>query len=464
MDWNNCYSHRRVLNPEKEEPISHRSAFSRDADRIIFSTPFRRLQDKTQIFSLPGSAFVHNRLTHSLEVAAVGRSLGAISGSELARTLKTDLSSSSKEFYKYQLSEVIYAACLAHDIGNPAFGHSGEDAICSFFKNNQHTVIADGCTLKSYFEHREWSDLIHFEGNANAIRMLAGERKGVEPRDLNPTITSLVTLAKYPCESIASQGKKGPIHRKKFGFLQKEKSLFQKCAEVLDMEVESENPLAFKRHPFVYLLEAADDICYSIVDLEDAARLRILPFQQVCDILRDLIGEVEGKSSLDGIDGYIQRYVEEPEKQLSFLRSKCIGLLIKGCSSAFIRRHEQILRGELNQSLIDVQEESVRDSMKYIRRLSNERIYNSESVIKMELAGYRIFSDLLELFVPALLKTTPDAREEKILKIIPSTYRPRQEETPYTRMIYLIDYLSSMTDNYALELYRNVMGIDLPRH
>lgn len=464
MDWNNCYSHRRVLTPEKLEPEGHRSAFSRDADRIIFSTPFRRLQDKTQIFSLPGSAFVHNRLTHSLEVAAVGRSLGAICGSELCDQFEGDLSNNSRNFYRYQLSEVIYAACLAHDIGNPAFGHSGEDAICSFFRKNEHTIIVGGSSLRSCFEDSEWADLIHFEGNANAIRMLAGERKGVAARDLNPTITSLITLAKYPCESIASEGKKGPVHRKKFGFLQKEKALFQTCAEMLNMEPESLNPLAYKRHPFVYLLEAADDICYSIVDLEDAARLKILPFQQVCDILRDLVGKVEDRSSMDRIDAYIQQYVDEPEKQLSFLRSRCIGLLIEGCSRAFVNHQEQILKGELNNSLIKIQDEPVRDSMKYIKDLSFEKIYNSDSVIKMELAGYRIFSDLLELFVPAILNPGPDGREEKALKVIPASYRPDPDDSPYTRMIYLIDYLSSMTDNYALELYRNVMGIDLPKH
>jgi dGTPase len=464
MDWNRCYSAKRILTMEDESTDGHRSPFSRDADRIIFSNPFRRLQDKTQIFSLPGSAFVHNRLTHSLEVAAVGRSLGAICGNRLVEEKGSELNRRSREFYQRELSEVIYAACLAHDIGNPAFGHSGEDAISTYFKNNRDKEF-NQTTLRSCFSEKEWADLINFEGNANAIRILAGTRNGRPPWELNPTITTVATLAKYPCEATGSQGKSAAIHRKKFGFLQSESHLFHKAATELGMLRESENPLIYRRHPFVFLLEAADDICYTLVDLEDAARLGIISSDYVGEIMGNLLhaahGERDPKTS--GTSMFLKAE-NDPEKVLSYLRSKCIGMLIQGCADAFLRNSDALIKGELNKPLIELINPHNVEELKAIKKLSVEKIYYSDSVVRMEIAGYRIFSELLELMVPAVLAENPDGQEKKTLKMIPATYRPDPSSTPYEKMICIVDYLSSMTDNYALELYRNAAGIELPRH
>lgn len=242
-----------------------RSGFQRDFDRLIFSSAFRRLQNKTQVFPLPGTAFVHNRLTHSLEVASVGRSLGKIIGERIGESYKSK--QDVYEFYRYELANVIAAACLAHDIGNPAFGHSGEKAISNYFIENAEIKI-DGQELKKFFFEKEWKDITSFEGNANAVRILTHDFRGKFKGGFGLTYTTIASILKYPCESIAVDKKFR--HRKKYGFFQSEKETALKIMQELQMIEESSEPVIFKRHPFVYLVEAADDICYSVVDMEDA--------------------------------------------------------------------------------------------------------------------------------------------------------------------------------------------------
>ena len=253
-----------------------RSGFQRDFDRLIFSSAFRRLQNKTQVFPLPGTAFVHNRLTHSLEVASVGRSLGKMIGEKISDAYRSN--EEVYEFYRYELANVVAAACLAHDIGNPAFGHSGEKAISNYFIENAETKI-DGSSLKNFFSEKEWKDLSSFEGNANAVRILTHGFRGKFKGGFGLTYTTIASILKYPCESIAVN--KTFRHRKKYGFFQTEKETALNIMRELQMIEESKKPLIFKRHPFVYLVEAADDICYSIVDMEDAQRLGILRKSEV---------------------------------------------------------------------------------------------------------------------------------------------------------------------------------------
>ncbi|MEN9332569.1 MAG: dNTP triphosphohydrolase [Bacteroidota bacterium] len=276
MNLNQLYSTQRPGKPSLNADI--RTEYQRDFDRLIFSGPFRRLQNKTQVFPLPGSTLVHNRLTHSLEVASIGRSLGKITGRMLVQQFNSELTEEAKEFYSYHLSEVIAAACLAHDIGNPAFGHSGEKAISHFFLN--------GGVDKNLFSEAEWKDLTNFEGNANALRLLTHQFNGRLPGGYRLTYTTLATILKYPCESLGSDKKK--VHLKKYGFFQTEKELFLKIVKEFGLVQESENPLQYCRHPFVYLLEAADDIAYRIIDFEDAARLGIISIdlmrEKVCTI------------------------------------------------------------------------------------------------------------------------------------------------------------------------------------
>ena len=224
MDLNSIFTSQRTGNNPNTK-VS-RTDFQRDFDRIIFSSAFRRLQNKTQVFPLPGSVFVHNRLTHSLEVSSVGRSLGSVIGEFIYGQFKNDLNEESKNFYLHNLSNVIAAGCLCHDVGNPAFGHSGEDAIASYFDRND-------TSLKSKFNEKEWADLVNFEGNANAIRVLAQQQQGKDAGGVQLTLSTLASIAKYPCEAIAK--KKGVVHRKKFGFFQNEKEIFLEIVEICSL-------------------------------------------------------------------------------------------------------------------------------------------------------------------------------------------------------------------------------------
>ena len=238
MDLNNIFTH--IRTGVENSTIASRTDYQRDFDRIIFSSAFRRLQNKTQVFPLPGSVFVHNRLTHSLEVSSVGRSLGSLAGDFIADEFSDILSVKAKNFYNLDLSNVIAAACLCHDVGNPAFGHSGEDAIASYFTKNEN--------LKEFFTLKQWSDFINFEGNANAMRILTNQQNGKDEGGLQLTFSTLASIAKYPCESISKN--KSNINTKKFGFFGTEKETFIKIADNLSMIKATDEPLSYKRHPF----------------------------------------------------------------------------------------------------------------------------------------------------------------------------------------------------------------------
>ena len=453
MNWNNIISARRTGDSEDIKDI--RSNFQRDYDRLIFSSAFRRLQNKTQIFPLPGSVFVHNRLTHSLEVASVGRSLGKITGDKLCAT--HNFEAPVADFYRLELQNVIASACLAHDIGNPPFGHSGENAISSYFTSNAKTEL-EGKQLSSIFSEKEWADLTNFEGNANSIRVMTKEFKGKSEGGYNLTYTTLASIMKYPCESVASNKKF--INRKKFGFFQTEKERSQKILQTLNVEEESTNPLVFKRHPFVYLTEAADDICYRIVDFEDAQRLNILSHDNVCDSFLTVIESI-GRDNMDKVKSRLDG-IQDKNERTSYLRAKCINVLTIEASELFFNKQEDILNGTFNYGLIDYIEQS-HEILKEISNISVEKIYNHETVVQLEIAGYKVMSDLLGLFIPAVLCSSPNLKEKKILQLIPEQFHV-ENDNAYEKVMAILDYLSGMTDSYIIELYRKLFGIEIPRH
>ena len=344
MQFENIFTEKRV--GSDKIPVGPRSGFQRDFDRLIFSSAFRRLQNKTQVFPLPGTAFVHNRLTHSLEVASVGRSLGKIIGEKISKAYKND--EEVYEFYRYELSNVIAAACLAHDIGNPAFGHSGEKAISAYFIENAATLI-DGVPLKTFFSDKEWKDLTSFEGNANAVRILTHSFRGRFKGGFGLTYTTIASILKYPCESGATD--KNFKHRKKYGFFQTEKETVLKIAADLQMINESNDPIVFKRHPFVYLVEAADDICYSIVDMEDAQRLGILRKEEVEEAFMFVIRSID-KNDADKTFGYYKS-IDDANEGIAFLRARIINLLVNQSAEVFLSHQKEILSGSFNDTLID---------------------------------------------------------------------------------------------------------------
>lgn len=429
-----------------------RTEYQRDFDRIIFSSAFRRLQNKTQVFPLPGSVFVHNRLTHSLEVASVGRSLGSLAGDFIVKRFRDGLDKNSRQFYRHNLYNVISSACLCHDIGNPAFGHSGEDAIASYFERNEEK-------LKNRFNEKEWKDFIHFEGNANAMRILTQQQNGKSEASFGLTFATLVSIAKYPCESIAKD--KDILHRKKFGFFQSEKDNFEKIASETQMIREAEEPLVFKRHPFVWLVEAADDICYNIIDLEDSHRLGIIDHDKCKNLLVDLIGSFDPKG-IDKVKSRLEEISDKNEK-IAYLRAKSIGQLIRETSLAFEDHFDLILEGKLEKPLLDCVKEKNKNSAIVLKEISNfsvEFIYNHHSVVEIENAGFNVMYELLSHFAEPILKSDRSKSEEKAVKLIPSQFL-YEEGTDYQKIMGILDFVSGMTDNYATELYRRIKGIEI---
>ena len=453
MDLNLIYSAKRIGVDESKD---FRTSYQRDFDRIIFSSAFRRLQNKTQVFPLPGSVFVHNRLTHSLEVASVGRSLGSIIGEFIVKKFNDVLTDESKDFYLHNLYNVVSSACLCHDIGNPAFGHSGEDAIASFFERNTEK-------LKSRLSDKQWTDFIHFEGNANAIRILTQKQSGKLQGSIALTYATLASIAKYPCESVARN--EDILHRKKFGFFQAEKENFQDIAKETQLIEDSSNPLVFKRHPFVWLVEAADDICYNIIDLEDSHRLGIIDHDKCKDLMMELIHALDPKNGIHSLKNRHELMSDRNEK-IAFLRAKCIGLLIEKSAEVYKAQIHKILEGNLEQSLLDLVSEvssTQTDSvLKEIESFSIENIYNHHSVVEIENAGFNVMYELLSHFIWPILNPAENRSksEEKAIKLIPDQFL-YEDASDYEKVLGVLDFVSGMTDNYASELYRKIKGIEI---
>lgn len=457
MDWNTCFSGESLASATYKK--DGRSNFQKDYDRIIFSSSFRRLQNKTQVFPLPGTTFVHNRLTHSLEVASVGRSLGEVVGNQLIANHGGSLHKEAIDFYTKDLAYVVSAACLAHDIGNPAFGHSGEEAISNFFKVNEDLKI-EGVSLRSRFSDAEWEDVTHFEGNANALRVLTQEFAGKSPTGLGITVTTLAALLKYPCSSSARSSK--IKHRKKFGYFQSEADIFQKLADKANLLPDFEDH-TFKRHPFVYLVEAADDICYSIIDMEDAHRIGILSHELVRDIFLDLILKLDvAEVNADKTKATYHRILD-PNEAIAYLRAKCISALIIAAVEEFNQHSGEIINGTFNSSLIDEIEKKT-NSMEALNEVSLHRIYRHSSVLEIEIAGFHVMSELLNIFIPAALKSKKSQLDKTIIRLIPAQFQSNiNDEKPYLRVMNVLDHISGMTDAYATEMYRKLKGIEISR-
>ncbi|WP_405269338.1 dGTP triphosphohydrolase [Cellulophaga sp. Ld12] len=451
MELNNLYSSTRTGVDQDEKGDDPRSGYQKDYDRIIFSSSFRRLQNKTQVFPLPGSVFVHNRLTHSLEVSSVGRSLGDLIGKYILKTYESELNDESKRFYRNHLKGVLASACLCHDIGNPAFGHSGEDAMVSFFKKNKSE-------LESKFEPAEYADLLNFEGNANSIRVLTQQLNGKSKGGLRLTYSTLSAIAKYPCESRAKDKKQ--THRKKFGFLQSEKNIFEKIANETGMikDDNAEHTIYF-RHPFVWLVEAADDICYNIIDLEDAQRLGIIETTH-CEGLLDNLIRCLGVEDMKPIDATLATITDRNER-ISYLRAKSINSLIFRAEQLYIENFENIVLGKHKDALFDIIAEEC-GAVQEILDFSKDFIYCHRSVVEIENAGYNVMYELLNHFVIPILKKEDDREksDEKALQLLPKQYQT-ESTSNYDKVLAIVDYLSGMTDLYATELYKKIKGIDI---
>ena len=434
MKWDQLLTPKRFgLEEYHREDSDNRNEFQRDYARLIFSSSFRRLQNKTQVFPLPGSIFVHNRLTHSLEVACVGRSLGDRIAKHLQHTNPNI----------EEIGSIVSAACLAHDLGNPPFGHSGERAIGSFFSEG------NGRSLSTLLTPEEWSDVTLFEGNANAFRLLTHQFNGRRNGGYVLTYSTLASIIKYPYPSTETKSKA------KFGYFKSETESYNKIANELGIKADPDDPKRHMRHPLVFLVEAADDICYQIMDIEDAYKLRILSLKQTTDLLMRFIPTAK--------HDYTQKVcqlVSDPNEQVAYLRSATIGNLIEACSNTFLKHEEEILSGKLHIPLIKLIPEYLKEAYEECVNTAVASIYCAPMVLDIELAGYKIISTLLEELTLAI--TSPNSNYSKqLLKRIPSQYEITSPDM-YGRVQAILDYISGMTDIYALDLYRKITGMSLP--
>ena len=443
MEWKQLISNKRFGQEHKHaERHDDRSEFKRDYDRLIFSSAFRRLQNKTQVFPLPGSIFVHNRLTHSLEVASVGMSIG----NDISRRViqkRPEL----KETLVEELGTIVSAACLAHDLGNPPFGHSGEKAIQTFFSEGP------GQKIKSMVSSEFWDDITHFEGNANAFRILTHRFKGRRQGGFVMTYSMLASIVKYPFASSLA-GNHG-----KFGFFASEAESYRKIADELGIFCKSASgePLKYARHPLVYMVEAADDICYEIMDIEDSHKLKILSFAETEHLLLSFFDEeIQQKIRQRIID---EELTDENEKVV-YMRASVIGKLENECVAAFLAHEEEILAGTFEGSLIDHISERQKKAYKECEKISYSKIYQSKPVLDIELSGYKIMATLMEVFVEAAVNPSR-FNSKQLLRRVSSQYDIENENLE-ERIMAVIDYISGMTDIYALDIYQKINGISLP--
>jgi len=442
MDWNTLISAKRLGSQNRKNipPEMVRTEFQRDYDRLIFSSAFRRLQNKTQVFPLPGSIFVHNRLTHSLEVASVGRSLGEMLAVELKKIEGVNAQLTD------QIGTIVSTACLAHDLGNPPFGHSGELAISKYFIDGKGKELQQKCSSK------QWYDLLHFEGNANAFRTLTHQFNGKRKGGFALTYSTLASLIKYPFPSTAFPEKK------KYGFFDSDFNDYRTIADELKITLLDETKNQFARHPLVYLVEAADDIAYQLMDLEDALKLRILNLEEVEDLFLNFFKK-EKDENFFRIKESVYSEVTDPNERIAFLRAQVVGKLLKETIKVFMQNYSQIMLGKFESTMIKSLNPKLRDAMKKVSKISVEKIYRHPEVISIELAGYNILGFLLDEFITAVLSPTSDY-SVKLLSLMPQQYKNEDANT-YSKVQSVLDFISGMTDLYALKLFSDIKGNSL---
>lgn len=443
MKWEQLLSLKRQGDTSKrlrKEQDDTRLGFEVDYDRIIFSSAFRSLQDKTQVIPLSKTDFVHTRLTHSLEVSVVGRSLGRLVGKKIIEKYPY-----LQEIYGYQMNDfgaVVAAASLAHDIGNPPFGHSGEKAIGEYFKSG------NGQQFKTQLTEKQWQDLIDFEGNANGFSVLTSSRPGVEG-SLRLTYATLGAFMKYPKESLPKKPTQ-KICDKKFGFFQADKDFFKEVADELGLiPNKSDENIGYERHPLAFLVEAADDICYTIIDFEDGINLGLISEDYALEYFIKLVK--------DNIDTPKYNSLTTKEDRISYLRALAIGSLINDAVKVFLENEESILKGEFNVSLMDKSKYKVQ--MEDIIALSVKNIYRSHEVVKKELHGYKLINNLLDKFITAVNNKTEKNEtnfDKLLLQLLPEKYR-FEEVDLYNRLFLVCHFVSLLTDGNTV-IYNQMIG------
>ena len=438
MNWPQLLSPQR-LQSKTDQHDQSRSAFEQDYDRIIFSHPFRRLQDKTQVHPLPEHDFVHTRLTHSLEVSSVGRSLGKKVGEVIVqrhRELSNQVSS-------FDFGAVVAAGALTHDLGNPPFGHAGEEAISDFFRHHEF-----GKSFQAEVNEAQWADLINFEGNAQGFRILTKDQFG-----LRLTFATLGAFTKYPCQAFFPTRDKSKKSQKKYGFFQSEATKFNEVAEALGI---SKSGDCWQRHPLAFLVEAADDICYSIIDLEDGCRLGLVSVEETVDLLAGILGDKLNRAKLNSISGL--------NEQLGVLRAMVINELTEDCCKIFLDHEEGIMNGSFDKALTDAG--TFASALNKISEVSVHKIYRARPVMEIEAAGFEALPGLMDEFTRAALQLARKNQPRKsstVARLMPAEVAQviTATQDTYTLLRLVIDLVSGLTDRHALALFRKIKGISV---
>ncbi|MEZ4777885.1 MAG: deoxyguanosinetriphosphate triphosphohydrolase [Flavobacteriaceae bacterium] len=440
MQWEKLLSLRRQGDTNKRLRIEQdetRLGFEVDYDRIIFSSAFRSLQDKTQVIPLSKTSFVHTRLTHSLEVSVVGRSLGRAVGKAILE--KHPFLEKTHGYRIHDFGAIAAAATLAHDIGNPPFGHSGEKAIGDYFLHGNGNRFKDALTEK------EFQDLVDFEGNANGFKILTETKNGVEG-GLRLSYATLGAFMKYPKESLPKKPSKH-IADKKYGVFQNEVPFFKEVADELGLLKKEDN--RYSRHPLAYLVEAADDICYTLIDFEDGINLGLIEEEFALEYLINLVKDTLQKKKYQKLTNTTDR--------IAYLRSLAISSLIEEAVSVFITNEEKILKGEFSNSLLDVCKFT--PQIKDIIKLSVDNVYRSNEVIEKELAGYQILTTLLEALTQAIeRKQKHQLRHYDSLLLNVSRLQISDDKNTYYHLLECCNYISKLTDGNALLLFQKIQG------
>ena len=453
MNWPRLLSQRRFpdqhLPPISAAPV--RGAFVQDYDRVVFSSAFRRLQRKTQVMPLPETDFVHTRLTHSLETAVVGRSLGRLAARHLMEAdaeLTQQLPNLDQD-----CGDIVAAACLAHDIGNPPFGHSGEDAISSYFLSPAAASYLANLTAA------EVADLQHFEGNAAGFRILthtyAAHSTGTA--GLGLTYATLGAFTKYPKPSrVPEAAAKGGASEKKYGHFQTESARFRHVAAELGLIAKDAAAGFYHRHPLAFLVEAADDLCYRIIDFEDGLKLGLIAAETGLPLLKRMLNDPAGRQ------GSVRWH--DWREELGYVRARLIGKLVMELAALFARHAPAILRGEYDQPLI--KELSCWADLQEVQRLSINQLYRSRPVLEIEAAGFEVLGGLLDAFLAAVFDPSQGHRSRKLLLLLPEQFRAEGHQahvSAYEKILLLTDFVAGMTDQNALSLYKTIKGIELPK-
>ncbi|UDQ97366.1 deoxyguanosinetriphosphate triphosphohydrolase [Lentisphaerota bacterium WC36G] len=458
MDWNKLLSKTRLgenLKPKNEltgfKEIVTRSAFERDYDRIIFSSAFRRLQDKAQVFPLAENDYIRTRLTHSLESASVGRSLGFLAGVFICDKFKL------QNMFANEIGSVVSAACLAHDIGNSPLGHSGEEAVRHWFSTSK---VAQDMRLE--MSENEINDILYYEGNAQGFRVLTKLQMPDNIGGMQLCAATLGSFLKYPCfSSSASFGYGG--NNQKFSVFKSEQEFFIELAEHLNLVRFSDD--CYCRHPLAFLVEAADDICYRIIDFEDAYSLKIIDYEMVYDSFNDIIQDTS-------IDNRLVHFSSR-DQRVEYLRARVLNVLVEQCSKVFEENIDDIMRGDFTEDITKLIPSS--DPLKAIYDYSKENIYTDRRAVDINVAGFELTTNLLDIFMTAVNDyATAKVESEKpnfytktLLHLIPQKYRVESEEwfeSSYIRLMNIIDFISGMTDSYAVSIYKKVKGISISKN